>query len=95
MQTLKAVHHVFSVERLDSGDFNVGLIGSTCTALPLGFFQLEIDGGIFQSLCSFVLMDRGGLCIIGTGGEPGPRGTFLQGLTLVDVSSQHLNLSRV
>ena len=38
-------------------------------------FQFEIEGGIFQSTWSFVVIARGGLCITGTGGEPGPRGT--------------------
>ena len=41
----------------------------------MGFFQLEMQGGIFQSCWSFTLTARGGECITGTGGEPGPRGT--------------------
>lgn len=43
----------------------------------LGFFQLEMQGGIFQSCWSFTVMGRGGECMIGTGGSPLPRGTFL------------------
>lgn len=38
-------------------------------------FQFDIEGGIFQSTWSFVVIARGGLCMTGTGGEPGPRGT--------------------
>ena len=33
-QNLKAVNQYLSFKRLDLGAFNVGLIGSTCTALP-------------------------------------------------------------
>lgn len=43
----------------------------------LGFFQLEMQGGIFQSCWSFTVMARGGECMMGTGGLPVPRGTFL------------------
>ena len=54
----------------------------------LGFFQLEMQGGIFQSCWSFTLTARGGECITGTGGEPGPLGTCGRGSTaLVDLSS--------
>jgi hypothetical protein len=42
---------------------------------PLGFFQLEMLGGIFQSCWSFTLTGRGGECMMGTGGEPAPLGT--------------------
>lgn len=42
---------------------------------PLAFFQLEMQGGIFQSCCSRTLTARGGECITGTGGDPVPRGT--------------------
>ncbi len=39
------------------------------------FFQLEMQGGIFQSCWSFTVSGRGGECMTGTGGEPAPRGT--------------------
>lgn len=42
---------------------------------PLGFFQLEMLGGIFQSCWSLTLTGRGGECMMGTGGEPAPLGT--------------------
>ncbi len=42
----------------------------------MGFFQLEMQGGIFQSCWSLTLTARGGECITGTGGDPGPRGTY-------------------
>ena len=42
---------------------------------PLGFFQLEILGGIFQSCWSLTLTGRGGECMMGTGGDPAPLGT--------------------
>lgn len=45
---------------------------------PLGFFQLEMLGGIFQSCWSFTLTGRGGECMMGTGGEPAPLGTCKQ-----------------
>jgi hypothetical protein len=44
---------------------------------PLLFFQFEIHGGIFQASRSSAVTLRGGECITGTGGEGGPRGTFL------------------
>lgn len=43
------------------------------------FFQLEMQGGIFQSCWSLTVSGRGGECITGTGGDPGPRGTCRQG----------------
>ncbi len=43
---------------------------------PLAFFQLLMQGGIFQSCCSLALTARGGECITGTGGEPVERGTY-------------------
>ncbi len=46
-------------------------------ALALAFFQLEMQGGIFQSCWSFTVSGRGGECMTGTGGEPGPRGTLM------------------
>ena len=50
------------------------------TATPtLLFFQLLMQGGIFQSCWSFTVIGRGGECITGTGGEPGPRGTCTGG----------------
>lgn len=42
----------------------------------LGFFQLEMEGGIFQLAWSAAVSGRGGECSTGTGGEPGPRGTL-------------------
>ena len=48
----------------------------------LGFFQLEMQGGIFQSCWSFTLTARGGECITGTGGEPGPLGTCAHSSTV-------------
>ncbi len=42
----------------------------------LGFFQLEMEGGIFQLAWSAAVSCRGGECSTGTGGEPGPRGTL-------------------
>ena len=42
------------------------------------FFQLEMQGGIFQSCWSLTVSGRGGECMTGTGGEPGPRGTCAQ-----------------
>merc|ERR1719199_1415423 len=44
---------------------------------PLMFFQLEMQGGIFQSCWSLTVTFRGGECITGAGGEGGPRGTRL------------------
>jgi hypothetical protein len=41
----------------------------------LAFFQLLMQGGIFQSAWSFTLTARGGECMTGTGGEPLARGT--------------------
>jgi len=41
------------------------------------FFQLEMAGGIFQFFWSSWVMGRGGECMMGTGGEPGPRGTLV------------------
>ena len=41
------------------------------------FFQLEMQGGIFQSCWSFTVSARGGECMTGTGGDPGPRGTLV------------------
>ena len=38
---------------------------------------MEMEGGIFQSACSLASTERGGECMTGTGGDPGPRGTFL------------------
>lgn len=35
-----------------------------------------MEGGILQSSCSLASTDRGGLCITGTEGAPGPRGTW-------------------
>ena len=40
---------------------------------PLMFFQLEMQGGIFQSFWSLTVILRGGECITGAGGEGGPR----------------------
>ena len=57
--------------QLSCRDIGVG------AAYPFGFFQLEMQGGIFQSCWSRTETARGGECITGTGGEPGPRGTFL------------------
>jgi hypothetical protein len=51
--------------------------GVLVRAPTLGFFQLEMEGGIFQSCWSFTVSGRGGECITGTGGEPGPRGTLM------------------
>eukprot|EP00983_Pelagomonas_calceolata_P098453 1158352-Pelagomonas_calceolata.AAC.3 len=34
-------------------------------------------GGIFQFFWSSCVIGRGGECMTGTGGEPGPRGTFV------------------
>lgn len=45
--------------------------------LPFAFFQLEIQGGIFHSRCSFTVTLRVGLCNTGAGGDGGPRGIFL------------------
>eukprot|EP00965_Chrysotila_dentata_P240074 6203484-Pleurochrysis_carterae.AAC.2 len=42
------------------------------------FFQLEMQGGIFQSCWSLTVTLRGGECITGTGGDGGPRGTRLR-----------------
>lgn len=44
-------------------------------APALAFFQLDTQGGIFQSCWSLTVSGRGGECMTGTGGEPGPRGT--------------------
>lgn len=43
----------------------------------LAFFQLDMQGGIFHSCCSFTLTFRLGECMTGAGGEGGPRGIFL------------------
>lgn len=37
---------------------------------------MDTEGGIFQSSSSALVAGRGGECMTGTGGEPGPRGTF-------------------
>ena len=39
---------------------------------PLGFFQLEMHGGIFHSFCSFTVTLRGGEWSTGGGGDGGP-----------------------
>jgi hypothetical protein len=57
--------------------FRSGTGGRQLRACTLGFFQLEMQGGIFQSCWSFTVMARGGECMMGTGGLPVPRGTFL------------------
>jgi hypothetical protein len=43
----------------------------------LAFFQLEMQGGIFQLAWSSAVTGRGGLCMTGTGGLPVPRGTLV------------------
>ena len=43
----------------------------------LGFFQLEMQGGIFQSCWSLTVVLRGGECMTGTGTSPDALGTFL------------------
>lgn len=43
---------------------------------PLGFFQLEMQGGIFHSACSFTVVFRVGECMTGAGGEGGGFGIF-------------------
>jgi hypothetical protein len=40
-------------------------------------FQLDTQGGIIQSFCSWAVTLRGGLRKIGGGGDGGPRGIFL------------------
>lgn len=44
---------------------------------PLAFFQLEMQGGIFQSIWSLTVTGRGGECMTGTGGDPLALGTRL------------------
>ena len=44
---------------------------------PFVFFQLEIHAGMTQFFCSSADTLRGGECMTGGGGEPGPLGTFL------------------
>ena len=46
-------------------------------ALPFGFFQFEIAGGIRHSSCSFWVSFLVGECMTGAGGDGGPRGIFL------------------
>lgn len=50
--------------------------------LPLGFFQFEMQGGIFHSFCSFTVTLRVGLWSTGAGGDGGPLGIFLLILNL-------------
>lgn len=47
-----------------------------------GFFQFDIQGGIFHSCCSFTVVFLVGECITGAGGDGGPRGIFLLVLNL-------------
>ena len=47
------------------------------TKLTFGFFQLDIQGGIFQSCCSRAVTLRVGECRTGAGGDGGPLGIFL------------------
>ena len=77
----------------------------SCSGRTLGFFQLEMQGGIFQSCWSFTVMARGGECIMGTGGLPVPRGTFLcrnfggsigsTGMSCSIMQQQHLHHRKV
>ena len=47
-----------------------------------GFFQLEMQGGIFHSCCSLTDTLRVGECNTGAGGEGGPWGIFVFVLNL-------------
>ena len=47
-----------------------------------GFFQFDMQGGIFHSCCSFTIVFLVGECITGAGGDGGPRGIFLLVLNL-------------
>ena len=47
------------------------------TVYPLGFFQFDIGGGIFQASWSSAVNLRGGECMTGGGGEGGPRRDLL------------------
>ena len=44
---------------------------------PRAFFQLEMQGGIFQACRSSTVSLRGGECSTGTGGDGGPRSIFV------------------
>ena len=46
-------------------------------AHTFAFFQLDMQGGIFQSCCSFTETLRLGECMTGAGGLGGPLGIFL------------------
>lgn len=55
--------------------FQVNKLQETDKPRTLAFFQLEMQGGIFQLAWSWAVTGRGGECMTGTGGDPGPRGT--------------------